>query len=69
VIFLAAIWLSIDPWPSAPLNTFPWIVVAVIVLAAIWGAVLKRRGASAFTRLGAVLFMEGDASPHLEDVA
>jgi len=69
LIFLAAIWLSINPWPSPPLNTFPWVVVAVIVLAVIWGAVLKGRNSPMFKRLGAVLFMEGDATPHLRDVA
>jgi hypothetical protein len=69
LIFLAAIWLSINPWPSPPLNIFPWVVVAVIVLAVIWGAVLKGRNSPMFKRLGAVLFMEGDAPPHLRDVA
>ena len=68
LIFIAAIYLSIVPWPAAPLNTFPWIVVAIIVLAVAWGAVLKGRNSPMFKRLGAVLFMEGDAQPHLSDV-
>ncbi len=58
-IFLAAIWLSVSPWPSAPLNTFPWIVVAVIVLAVAWSVVLKNRNSPMLTRLGEVLFLEG----------
>ena len=29
LIFAAAIWLSINPWPSPPINSFPWVVVAV----------------------------------------
>ncbi|MFM0316783.1 APC family permease [Paraburkholderia nemoris] len=68
VIFLAAIWLNVHPWPAAPLTVFPWIVVAVIVLAALWGRQLKRRGSPAFYRLGAVLFIEGDAIPEMVDV-
>jgi len=31
--------------------------------------VLKGRNSPMFKRLGAVLFMEGDAPPHLRDVA
>ena len=69
LIFIAAIWLSINPWPSPPMDTFPWVVLVVIVLAAIWGAVLKGRNSPVFKRLGAVLFMEGDAAPHLRDVS
>ena len=69
LIFAAAIWLSVNPWPSPPINSFPWVVVAVILLAIIWGWVLKNRNSPMFKRLGAVLFMEGDATPHLRDVA
>jgi len=69
LIFIAAIWLSINPWPSPPMDTFPWVVLVVIVLAAIWGAVLKGRNSPVFKRLGAVLFMEGDTAPHLQDVS
>jgi amino acid transporter len=69
LIFIAAIYLSIVPWPAAPLNTFPWIVVGLIVLAVLWGAVLKSRNSPVFKRLGAVLFMEGDAQPNLSDVS
>ena len=69
LIFIAAIWLSINPWPSPPMDTFPWVVLVVIVVAAIWGAVLKGRNSPMFKRLGAVLFMEGDAAPHSRDVA
>jgi hypothetical protein len=68
VIFLAAIWLNVHPWPAAPLTMFPWVVVAVIVIAALWGRQLKRRGSPAFYRLGAVLFIEGDAIPEMVDV-
>jgi hypothetical protein len=68
LIFLAAIWLNIHPWPAAPLTVFPWVVVAVIVLAALWGRQLKRRQSPAFYRLGAVLFIEGDAIPEMVDV-
>jgi amino acid transporter len=63
VIFLAAIWLSIDPWPSAPLDTFPWIVVAVIVLAIIWSIILKNRNSPVLKRLGDVLFLQGTQKP------
>jgi len=69
LIFIAAIYLSVVPWPSPPLDSFPWIVVALIVLAVVWGAVLKSRNSPMFKRLGAVLFMEGDSTPHLRDVA
>src|SRR6266481_786051 len=38
---------------------FPWIVVAVIVLAVAWSVVLKNRNSPMLTRLGEVLFLEG----------
>jgi len=69
LIFIAAIYYSVVPWPSPPLDSFPWIVVALIVVAVAWGAVLKSRNSPMFKRLGAVLFMEGDSTPHLRDVA
>jgi NADH:ubiquinone oxidoreductase subunit 6 (subunit J) len=59
LIFIAAIWLSIDPWPAAPLNTFPFIVVAVIVLAVIWSMILKSQNSPVLKRLGDVLFLDG----------
>jgi amino acid transporter len=68
LIFLAAIWLNIHPWPAAPLTAFPWIVVGVVVLSAVWGWQLKRRGSPAFHRLGAVLFIQGDGTPEMSDV-
>jgi amino acid transporter len=69
VTFLAAIWLNIHPWPAAPLSVFPWLVVAVVVVAAVWGTILKRRGSAALERIGEVLFMEAEGTPHLEDIA
>src|SRR4029077_10834362 len=63
LIFIAAIWLSIDPWPAAPLNTFPFIVVAVIVLAVIWSMILKSNNSPVLKRLGDVLFMDGGQKP------
>jgi hypothetical protein len=63
LIFIAAIWLNINPWPAAPLNTFPLIVVAVIVLATIWSFVLKNNNSPVLTRLGDVLFMDGGQKP------
>ena len=63
LIFLAAIWLSISPWPSAPLNTFPLIVVVVIVLAVVWSIVLKNQNSPILKRLGEVLFLEAAQKP------
>ena len=63
LIFVAAIWLSIDPWPAAPLNTFPFIVLAVIVLAVFWSMVLKSSNSPVLKRLGDVLFMDGGQKP------
>lgn len=68
VTFLAAIWLNISPWPDAPLNVMPWIIIAVVVISAIWGYVLKRRGSAALDRIGRVLFLEADAIPEAQDV-
>ena len=63
LIFLAAIWLSISPWPAAPLNTFPFIVLAVIVLAIIWSMVLKSQNSPVLKRLGDVLFLDAGQKP------
>jgi amino acid transporter len=67
VTFLAAIWLNISPWPAAPLSVMPGIIIAVVVIAAIWGIILKRRGSAALDRIGRVLFMEADAIPEVQD--
>ena len=66
--FLAAIWLNISPWPDAPLNVMPAIIIAVVVISAIWGIMLKRRGSAALDRIGRVLFIEADAIPEVQDV-
>lgn len=67
VTFVAAIWLNVSPWPSAPLNVMPAIIIAVVLIAAIWGIVLKRRGSQALDRIGRVLFLEADAVPEAQD--
>lgn len=67
VTFIAAIWLNISPWPAAPLNVMPAIIIVVAVAAAIWGIVLKRRGSQALDRIGRVLFLEADAVPEAQD--
>jgi amino acid transporter len=70
VIFLAAIWLSIHPYPtSAPNNIFPPLLVAFIIAAIVTAYVLRRRNSPVLARLGAVLFMEAQAMPEAQDVA
>ena len=69
ITFLAAIWLNIHPWPPAPLSYFPWIIVAVIVAAAVWGAVLRRRRSPVLDRLGKVMFIEAESAPQREGTA
>jgi len=69
VTFVAAIWLNIHPWPAAPLSYFPWIIIAVVVLAVIGAIILKRRNSPTLDRLGSVLFMEAESAPKLEDIA
>lgn len=66
--FFAAIWMSVSPWPSAPLAYFPGVIVAVVIAATVWGAALKRGNSPALERIGSVLFMEADSTPHLEDI-
>jgi amino acid transporter len=65
--FLAAIWLNLFPWPAAPLNTMPWIILAVVVVSATVGIILKRRGSPTLDRLGEVLFLEAEATPEAQD--
>lgn len=67
--FFAAIWLNLNPLPAAPLAYFPWIIIAVVVAAAVWGSSLHRRNSPVLDRIGAVLFMEAESTPHLEDIA
>lgn len=69
ITFVAAIWLNIHPWPQSPLNAMPWIIIAVVIIAAVWGSVLKQRNSPTLDRLGRVLFMETEALPELKDVA
>jgi amino acid transporter len=66
--FAAAIWLNTSPWPAAPLSVMPFIIIVVVIGAAIWGNALKRRGSAALDRIGKVLFMEADAMPEAQDV-
>lgn len=68
VTFLAAIWLNIHPWPGSPLNVMPWIILAVVLAAAVWGSVLKSRGSETLDRLGHVLFIEAEAMPEAQDL-
>jgi amino acid transporter len=56
-IFLVAIWLNIHPWPGGVLRFFPWLLLAWVVAAVAWMAVLRKRRPEAITRLGDVLFM------------
>ncbi|MDP9028340.1 MAG: APC family permease [Actinomycetota bacterium] len=66
--FFAALYLNLVPLPAAPLNVMPVLIIVIIVGAAIWGAVLARRGSRALDRIGDVLFMEADAHPEPRDV-
>jgi amino acid transporter len=68
IIFIVGIYLNLNPWPAEPMTSFPLIVLALIVIVAIWGVWLRKRGSRLFNHLGQVLFMEGDAQPHIEDV-
>lgn len=67
ITFLAAIWLNVFPWPAAPLSAMPWVILVVVVAAAIWGIVLHRRKSPAMDRIGEVLFMEAEALPEIQD--
>jgi amino acid transporter len=66
VIFLAAIWLNLNPWPSGVLSVFPWIVLGWVVASAVWVAVLRKRRPEAVSRLGRVLFVDAEASAERE---
>lgn len=60
-IFVAAIWLNVDPWPSGVLSVFPWIVLGWVAASVVWVAILRRRKPEAITRLGRVLFVDAEA--------
>jgi amino acid transporter len=68
ITFVAAIWLNLHPWPAAPLNVMPAVIIAVVVAAAVGAVILKRRNSPVLDRLGAVLFMEAEAMPEAQDV-
>jgi amino acid transporter len=68
ITFMAAIWLNINPWPASPLDVMPGIIIAVVVISAVWGSILKSRGSQTLDRLGDVLFLEADATPEAQDI-
>lgn len=68
ITFVAAIWLNVNPLPAAPLSYFPGLIIAIVIAAAIWGNSLKRKNSPVLDRIGAVLFMEAESTPHLEDI-
>jgi amino acid transporter len=59
--FLAAMWLNLSPWPAAPLNVMPWVLIGWVLASIGWLTVLRRRGADSIKRLGTVLFVEAEA--------
>ncbi len=67
-IFLVGIYLNVNPWPTAPMTSFPVIVLAVIIAAAIWAMILQKNGSPLLGRLGAVLFMQNETPKLGEDV-
>jgi amino acid transporter len=66
VIFIAAIWLNLNPWPSGVLSVFPWVVLGWVLASAAWVLVLRRRRPEAVSRLGRVLFVDAEASAERE---
>ncbi|HET6502976.1 MAG TPA: APC family permease [Amycolatopsis sp.] len=66
VIFLAAIWLNLNPWPTGVLSVFPWIVLGWVIASAVWVAVLRKRRPEAVSRLGRVLFVDAEAAAERE---
>lgn len=63
LIFFVAIYLSLHPWPAAPMNIFPWVLLGWILASIAWALVLRRRQSASLSRLGEVLFMEPTSEP------
>jgi amino acid transporter len=68
LIFLVGIYLNLNPWPAAPMTSFPLIVLAVIIGAAGWATILHRNSSPLLNRLGAVLFLQNESPKLGEDV-
>lgn len=56
--FVAAIWLNIHPWPKAPLNYMPGIIILVIIVGVFVARYLKSKNSPILDKMGDVLFVQ-----------
>ena len=66
-IFLVGIYLNVFPWPAAPMTSFPFIVLGVIVGGNDLGRHPAQKKSPLLVRLGQVLFMQEDTVPVSKD--
>lgn len=65
-VFIAAFIASVYPLPAAPLNVFPAIVAAWILIGVVWMLYLRRRNPAKLNLIGQVLFAEPEREPAAE---
>jgi amino acid transporter len=56
--FVAAIWLNIHPWPKAPLNYMPAIIILVVIAGVLIAKYLKSKNSPILDKMGDVLFVQ-----------
>ena len=58
ITFVAAIWLNIHPWPKAPLNYMPGIIILVVIIGVVIAQYLKKKNSPILDKMGDVLFVQ-----------
>jgi amino acid transporter len=49
------LWALVQPGQPAPFNLFPWIALAIVVLALIYATILSRRDPTLWDRVGSII--------------
>jgi amino acid transporter len=63
LVFLAALISDLYPFPAAPLNVFPYVTAAWIVIGVAWMLFLRRRSPEKVELIGRVVFQDTDVEP------
>jgi amino acid transporter len=68
IVFTAALWFSVVPLPAAPLNTFPLIIGAWIVVGLAFMVWLNRRDPRRLDVIGQTMFVESETPAPIQEL-